>query len=58
MSSSVTLDVAKGFTLFMLKAVMSNRADEIIGLAKTTTSGVDEETARLFNMENSPRMRG
>jgi pyruvate dehydrogenase (quinone) len=35
MPPSVTLEMAKGFTLFMVKAVMSGRADEIIDLAKT-----------------------
>lgn len=32
---TVTLEMAKGFTLFMVKAVMSGRADELIDLAKT-----------------------
>jgi pyruvate dehydrogenase (quinone) len=35
MPPSVTLEMAKGFTLFMVKAVMSGRADEVIDLAKT-----------------------
>jgi pyruvate dehydrogenase (quinone) len=35
MPPSVTLEMAKGFTLFMLKAVMNGRADQVIDLAKT-----------------------
>jgi pyruvate dehydrogenase (quinone) len=35
MPPSVTLEMAKGFTLYMMKAVMSGRGDEIIDLAKT-----------------------
>jgi pyruvate dehydrogenase (quinone) len=35
MPPSITVDMAKGFTLFMLKAVMSGRGDEVIDLAKT-----------------------
>ena len=35
MPPTVTLEMAKGFTLFMVKAVMSGRADELIDLAKT-----------------------
>jgi pyruvate dehydrogenase (quinone) len=35
MPPSVTLEMAKGFTLFMVKAIMSGRGDEIIDLAKT-----------------------
>jgi pyruvate dehydrogenase (quinone) len=35
MPPSVTAEMAKGFSLFMLKAVMNGRADEIIDLAKT-----------------------
>jgi len=35
MPPSVTLEMAKGFTLFMVKAVMNGRADEVIDLAKT-----------------------
>jgi pyruvate dehydrogenase (quinone) len=31
---SITLEQAKGFSLFMLKAVLSGRADEVIDLAK------------------------
>jgi pyruvate dehydrogenase (quinone) len=34
MPPSITLEQAKGFSLFMLKAVLSGRADEIIDLAK------------------------
>ena len=35
MPPSITLEMAKGFTLFMVKAVMSGRTDEVIDLAKT-----------------------
>jgi len=35
MPPSVTLEMAKGFTLYMVKAVMSGRSDEILDLAKT-----------------------
>jgi pyruvate dehydrogenase (quinone) len=35
MPPSITVEMAKGFTLFMVKAVMSGRADEVIDLAKT-----------------------
>jgi pyruvate dehydrogenase (quinone) len=35
MPPSITLEMAKGFTLFMVKAVMSGRAEEVIDLAKT-----------------------
>lgn len=32
---SITIEMAKGFTLFMMKAVMSGRSDELIELART-----------------------
>ena len=35
MPPSITVEMAKGFTLFMMKAVMSGRGDEIVDLAKT-----------------------
>jgi pyruvate dehydrogenase (quinone) len=35
MPPTVTVEMAKGFTLYMVKAVMSGRADELIDLAKT-----------------------
>jgi pyruvate dehydrogenase (quinone) len=35
MPPSITLDMAKGFTLYMVKAVMSGRTDEVVDLAKT-----------------------
>jgi pyruvate dehydrogenase (quinone) len=35
MPPSITLDMAKGFTLYMVKAIMSGRGDELIDLAKT-----------------------
>jgi len=35
MPPTVTLEMAKGFTLYMVKAVMSGRGDELIDLART-----------------------
>jgi pyruvate dehydrogenase (quinone) len=35
MPPSITLEMAKGFTLYMMKAVIGGRADEVIDLAKT-----------------------
>ena len=35
MPPSITVEMAKGFTLFMAKAVMSGRGDEVVDLAKT-----------------------
>src|SRR5882724_10768235 len=35
MPPSVTLEMAKGFTLHMIKAVISGRGDEVVDLAKT-----------------------
>jgi pyruvate dehydrogenase (quinone) len=35
MPPSITMEMAKGFTLYMVKAVLSGRADEVIDLAKT-----------------------
>jgi pyruvate dehydrogenase (quinone) len=35
MPPAITLEMAKGFTLFMLKAVISGRGDEVVDLAKT-----------------------
>ena len=35
MPPSVTLEMAKGFTLYMVKAILSGRGDEIIDLART-----------------------
>ena len=35
MPPSITVDMAKGFTLFMVKAVLSGRGDEVVDLAKT-----------------------
>jgi len=34
MPPTITLEQAKGFSLFMMKAVLSGRGDEIIDLAK------------------------
>jgi pyruvate dehydrogenase (quinone) len=35
MPPSITLEMAKGFSLYMVKAIMSGRADEVIDLART-----------------------
>src|SRR5882762_10527700 len=35
MPPAVTVEMAKGFTLYMVKAVMSGRGDELIDLART-----------------------
>jgi pyruvate dehydrogenase (quinone) len=35
MPPSITLEMAKGFTLYMVKAVISGRGDEVIDLART-----------------------
>ncbi len=35
MPPSITAEMAKGFSLYMVKAIMNGRADEIVDLAKT-----------------------
>jgi pyruvate dehydrogenase (quinone) len=35
MPPSITVEMAKGFTLYMLRAVMNGRADELLDLATT-----------------------
>ena len=35
MPPKVTAEMAKGFTLYMLKAVMSGRGDEVVELARS-----------------------
>ena len=35
MPPSITMEMAKGFTLYMVKAVISGRANEVIDLART-----------------------
>jgi pyruvate dehydrogenase (quinone) len=35
MPPSVTVEMAKGFSLYMVKAIIGGRADEVIDLAKT-----------------------
>jgi pyruvate dehydrogenase (quinone) len=35
MPPSLTIEMAKGFTLYMLKAIISGRADELVDLAQT-----------------------
>jgi hypothetical protein len=32
---AITVEMAKGFSLYMVKAIMNGRADELIDLAKT-----------------------
>ena len=39
MPPSVTIEMAKGFSLYMVKAIMSGRGDEIVDLAKTKSRG-------------------
>jgi pyruvate dehydrogenase (quinone) len=34
MPPTITLEQAKGFSLFMMRAVLSGRGDEIIGLGR------------------------
>jgi hypothetical protein len=35
MPPSITAEMAKGFTLYMVKAILSSKADEVIDLART-----------------------
>jgi len=35
MPPSITLEMAKGFSLFMVKAILSGRGDEIVDLARS-----------------------
>jgi pyruvate dehydrogenase (quinone) len=35
MPPKVTAEMAKGFTLYMLKAILNGRADEVVELART-----------------------
>jgi len=35
MPPSITVEMAKGFSLYMVKAIMNGRVDEIVDLAKT-----------------------
>jgi pyruvate dehydrogenase (quinone) len=35
MRPAITIEMAKGFTLYMVKAVMSGRGDEVIDLARS-----------------------
>jgi pyruvate dehydrogenase (quinone) len=35
MPPAVTVEMAKGFTLYMLRAILSGRGDEIVDLART-----------------------
>ena len=38
MPPKVTLEMAKGFTLYMVKAVLDGRGDEVVGLVKANLS--------------------
>jgi pyruvate dehydrogenase (quinone) len=35
MPPSITLEMAKGFSLYMVKAIMNGRGDEVIDLARS-----------------------
>jgi pyruvate dehydrogenase (quinone) len=35
MPPSITIEMAKGFSLYMVKAILNGRIDEIVDLAKT-----------------------
>ena len=35
MPPSITLEMAKGFTLYMVKALISGRGDEVVDLARS-----------------------
>ena len=35
MQPAITAEMAKGFTLYMMKAILSGRGDEIVDLART-----------------------
>jgi pyruvate dehydrogenase (quinone) len=35
MTPAITIEMAKSFTLYMVKAIMNDRGDEIIDLVKT-----------------------
>jgi pyruvate dehydrogenase (quinone) len=35
MPPSITIEMAKGFSLYMVKAILNGRTDEIVDLAKT-----------------------
>jgi pyruvate dehydrogenase (quinone) len=35
MPPSITVEMAKGFSLFMVKAILSGRGEEVIDLART-----------------------
>jgi pyruvate dehydrogenase (quinone) len=35
MPPSITVEIAKGFTLYMAKAVLSRKGDEVIDLGRT-----------------------
>jgi pyruvate dehydrogenase (quinone) len=39
MPPSITIEMAKGFSLYMVKAILNGRTDEIVDLAKTNLWG-------------------
>ena len=43
MPPSITMEMAKGFTLYMVRAVMSGRGDELIDLARTNCGANTDE---------------
>ena len=45
MPPTITLEMAKGFTLYMVKAVISGRGDEVLDLARTQSAGGEAEAA-------------
>ena len=51
MPPSVTVEMAKGFTLYMVKAVMNGRGDELIELALVDRA---REIARMFPAPAAP----
>ena len=48
MPPSITLEMAKGFTLYMVKALISGRGDEIIDLAAQICGDSSERTGGYF----------
>jgi pyruvate dehydrogenase (quinone) len=39
MPPAITIEMAKGFSLYMVKAILNGRTDEIVDLAKTNLWG-------------------
>jgi hypothetical protein len=53
MPPSVTLEMAKGFTLYMVKAVMSGRGDEVIDLARSNPWRSLNHASMIAGIRNS-----